>query len=101
MVPIGLYVDESQTVTYQRNSFQPLIMFPLILNVKTRSKPTSSRVLALLPDLESKSSAVKDTSKGTQNKKGMPIHNYHKCLELALASYKNTQGMVVLIVLLV
>ena len=36
--PIGLYIDASETVTYQRYSFQPLIMFPLILNNATRKK---------------------------------------------------------------
>jgi hypothetical protein len=49
-IPIGLYIDPSETVTYQRYSFQPLIMFPLIPNVKARSKPRLSRVIALFPD---------------------------------------------------
>jgi hypothetical protein len=91
LIPIGLYIDESQTVTYQRYSFQPLIMFPLILNLKTRNKATSSRVLAQIPDLESKSSAMKDTSKGTQAKKGMAIRNFHKCMDVALDSFKKCQ----------
>ena len=91
LIPIGLYIDESQTVTYQRYSFQPLIMFPLILNLKSRNKATSSRVLALIPDLESKSSAMKDTSKGTQAKKGMAIRNFHKCMDVALDSFKKCQ----------
>ena len=48
--PIGLYIDASETVTYQQYSFQPLIMFPLLLNNATRNKKSSSRVLALIPD---------------------------------------------------
>jgi hypothetical protein len=90
-IPIGLYIDASETVTYQRYSFQPLLMFPLILNVKARNKPTSCRVIALIPDLEAKSSAVKESSKSSNAKMGMAIRNYHKCLEVALSSYKNAQ----------
>jgi hypothetical protein len=37
-VPIGLYIDASETVVYQRYSFQPLIMFPLILTCKARNR---------------------------------------------------------------
>jgi hypothetical protein len=58
-VPIGLYIDASETVTYQRYSFQPLLMFPLLLNIKARSQKTAYKFLALIPDLEAKSSAVK------------------------------------------
>jgi protoheme ferro-lyase len=32
IVPIGFYIDALETVTYQRYSFKPLLMFPLILN---------------------------------------------------------------------
>jgi hypothetical protein len=39
--PIGLYIDASETVVYQRYSFQPLIMFPIILNCKACNKITS------------------------------------------------------------
>ena len=58
-MPIGLYIDASETVVYQRYSFQPLIMFPLILTCKARNQPRCSRVIALIPDLEANSSAVK------------------------------------------
>jgi short subunit fatty acids transporter len=51
-VPIGLYIDASETVTYQQYSFQPLLMFPLLLNTKVCSQKTAYKVLALLPDLE-------------------------------------------------
>jgi hypothetical protein len=90
--PIGLYIDASETVVYQRYSFQPLIMFPLILSCKTRNRKTSSRVLALIPDLEAKSTAVKNASKqGGAHYKGLSIRNYHKCMEHALQSLKDCQ----------
>jgi Plavaka transposase len=91
VIPIGLYIDASETVTYQRYSFQPLIMFPLILNLQARSKLTSSRVIALIPDLEAKSSAVKAYSKMTQSKTGMAIRNYHSCMNVALKSLIKAQ----------
>jgi hypothetical protein len=84
IIPIGFYIDASETVTYQRYSFQPLLMFPLILNLKSRSKPTSSRIIALIPDLEAKSSAVKIASKMTRRKSD-------QCLEVALQSFKTAQ----------
>ena len=37
-VPIGLYIDASETVVYQRYSFQPMIMFPLILTCKAHNQ---------------------------------------------------------------
>jgi hypothetical protein len=37
-VPIGLYIDASETVTYQQYSFQPLLMLPLLLNIKACSQ---------------------------------------------------------------
>jgi Plavaka transposase len=80
-IPIGMYIDASETVTYQRYSFQPLMIFPLILNLKARNKNTSSRVIALIPDLEAKSSADK----------GMSIQNYHKCIDVALQSLVKAQ----------
>ena len=90
--PIGLYIDASETVTYQRYTFQPLIMFPLILNNATRNKKTSSRVLALVPDMEASSSAVKISSKqGSSINQGTAIRNFHKVLNVALASLKDVQ----------
>ena len=90
--PIGLYIDASETVVYQRYSFQPLIMFPLILSNKARNKNVSSRVIALIPDLEARSSAVKVASKsGGEKYKGLSIRNYHKCLNVALQSLKECQ----------
>jgi hypothetical protein len=86
VIPIGVCIDASETVTYQRYSFQPLIMYPLILNLQARSKLTSSRVIALIPDLEAKSSAVQAYSKMTQSKTGMAIQNYHSCMNIALNS---------------
>ena len=91
-VPIGLYIDASETVVYQRYSFQPLIMFPLILTCKTRNQPRCSRVLALIPDLEANSSAVKKHNKmGGRINKSLSIRNYHKCLSYALESLKIIQ----------
>jgi hypothetical protein len=88
-VSINLYVDRSETVTFQHYSFEPLIMICLLLNNKTRNRKTSSRVLALLPNLEGKSSAVKTSTRTKQSNKG--IHNYHKCLSVALESFKKVQ----------
>lgn len=91
-IPIGLYVDESQTVVYQRYSFQPLVMFPLILNCKTRNRVSSSRVLALIPDLDAKSTAVKiATRAGGKENIGTSMRNYHQCMSAALASLKHYQ----------
>ena len=91
-IPIGLYVDESQTVVYQRYSFQPLVMFPLILNCKTRNRVSSSRVLALIPDLDAKSTAVKiATRAGGRENIGTSMRNYHQCMSAALASLKHYQ----------
>jgi hypothetical protein len=90
--PIGLYIDASETVGYQRYSFQPLLMFPLILSCKARNIKTSSRVIALIPDLDAKSTAVKMASKqGGSKYKGISIRNYHKCMERALQSLKDCQ----------
>jgi hypothetical protein len=92
IVPIGLYIDASQCVTYQRYSFQPLIMYPLILTCKARNYPRSSRVLAFIPDLEASSSAVKINNKtGHKMNNSLPVRNYHKCLDIALASLKKVQ----------
>jgi hypothetical protein len=91
-VPIGLYIDASETVVYQRYSFQPLIMFPLILNCKARNRITSSRVIALIPNLDAKSSAVKNATRmGGREYKGTSIRNYHQCMEAALQSLKDCQ----------
>ena len=91
--PIGLYIDESETVTYGRYSFQPLIMFPLILTVKARNRNTSSRVIALIPDLEAKSSAVKAYSRaGEKLNTGTSMRNFHQCMAVALHSLKTYQN---------
>jgi hypothetical protein len=91
-VPIGLYIDASETVVYQRYSFQPLIMFPLLLNCKARNRITSSRVIALIPNLDAKSSAVKNATRmGGREYKGTSIRNYHQCMEAALQSLKDCQ----------
>ena len=91
-IPIGLYVDESQTVVYQRYSFQPLVMFPLILNCKARNRVSSSRVLALIPDLDAKSTAIKvATRAGGKVNIGTSMRNYHQCMSAALASLKHYQ----------
>jgi hypothetical protein len=92
--PIGLYIDASETVTYQRYSFQPLLMFPLVLNCKARNRITSSRILALIPDLDAKSSAVKNATRaGGDFYKGTAIRNYHQCMDAALSSLKKWQRM--------
>ena len=91
-IPIGLYIDASETVVYQRYSFQPLIMFPLILTSKARNYPKSSRVIALIPDLEANSSAVKKQNKmGDRYNRGLSMRNYHMCLSVALESLKRVQ----------
>ena len=91
-VPIGLYIDASETVVYQRYSFEPLIMFPLILNAKARNNPRSSRVIALIPNLNAKSSAVKKKNRmGDKYNRSLSIRNYHLCLSVALESLKRVQ----------
>jgi len=91
-VPIGLYIDGSQTDKYSRFTFQPLVMFPLILNGKARNRKSSSRVIALIPDLDAKSSAVKAATRaGGKENVGTPMRNYHKCMDVALASLKKYQ----------
>lgn len=90
--PIGLYIDASETVTYGRYSFQPLIMFPLVLNLKTRNRNTASRVIALIPDLDAKSSAVKAANRaGGKANIGTSMRNYHQCMDVALNSLKTYQ----------
>jgi hypothetical protein len=90
--PKGLYRDGSETVVYQRCSLQPFIMFPLILNCKAYNKKSSSRVLAVIPDLEAKSSAIKMAAKqGNCLWKGHAIQNYHRCMDVALRSYQECQ----------
>lgn len=92
IIPIGCYIDASQCVTYQRYSFQPLMFYPLILSCKARNYPRSSRVLAFIPDLEAGSSAKKTKQKrGHKMNNSLPVRNYHRCLEVALASYKKVQ----------
>ena len=92
LCPIGFYIDASETVVYQRYSFQPLIMFPLILSCKARNNKLSSRVIALIPDLEAKSSAVKLSNKqGGSRYKSVPIRNYHKCFNVGISSFKQCQ----------
>jgi hypothetical protein len=49
---VALYVDTSETVTYQRYSFVPLIMSTPLLSNKCCNRKTPSRVIALLPDLD-------------------------------------------------
>ena len=90
--PIGLYFDASETLTYQRYSFQPLIMFPLLLNNATRNTKASSRVLVLIPDMEASSSAVKVSSKqGGSFNQGTAIRSFHRVLDVALQSLKEAQ----------
>jgi hypothetical protein len=88
---VGLYVDKSETVTYQQYSFEPLIIFTPLLNNKCCNRITSCCVIALLPDLDAQSSAVKTSTRTKQANKGISICNYHKCLKVALQSLSETQ----------
>jgi hypothetical protein len=68
-------------------------MFPLILSSKARNKPSTSRVLALLPDLEANSSAIKNYFRmGNKYNKSISMRNFHRCLDIALQSYKVIQN---------
>ena len=87
-----MYIDASETVTYQRYSFQPLVLFPFILYNATRNRKSSLRVLALIPDKEGSSTAVKVASRAGRNiNHGTAIRNFHRVLDVALQSLKNAQ----------
>jgi hypothetical protein len=90
----GLYVDKSETVTYQQYSFEPLITFTPLLNNKCRNCITSPSVIALLSDLYAKSSEIKTSTRTKQANKGTSIHNYHKCFKVTLQSQSETQQRV-------
>lgn len=67
-------------------------MFPLILTLKARNSPKSSRVIALIPDIDAKSSAVKKKNRmGDKYNRSLSIRNYHLCLSVALESLKRVQ----------
>jgi hypothetical protein len=89
--PWGFYMDRTESTIYQRYGVEPLMAFPLLANLSTRNRKSCSRVIALLPDLDAKSSAVKATNRGRQANKGMSLRNYHRCIEVALTSFKQAQ----------
>ena len=67
-------------------------MFPLILNNATRDRKSSSRVLALIPDMEASSSAVKIASRaGEHINHRTAIRNFNRVLDVALQSLKKAQ----------
>ena len=53
--------------------------------------PTAWHILGFIPDLEAKSSVVKAKASQTLVGKGILCHNYHKCLDIVLESFKRAQ----------
>ena len=91
IIPIIIYVDKTGTDAFQRHGLEPVIFTTPLLKRSVRNSPWAWRILGFIPDLEGKSSAVKQTARQQVHKKGISCRNYHRCLEVVLRSYKEAQ----------
>ena len=92
LLPIIFYVDKTGTDKMNRYPVEPLLFTLGIFRRHLRTKPQFWRCLALLPDLEAKSSAVCKQQSSTLRNKGISCRNYHKCLSVALESFVKFQN---------
>ena len=92
LFPIIFYVDKTGTDKMNRYPVEPLLFTLGIFRRHLRTKPQFWRCLALLPDLEAKSSAVHKQQSSTLWNKGISCRNYHKCLSVALESFVKFQN---------
>jgi hypothetical protein len=91
VVPIMIYVDKTGGDVNQRFGSEPFVFTTSLLRRKIRNNPEAWRHLGFLPELYSKSSAEKTVSSGSMKKKGVSARNYHKCLDVILASFQKAQ----------
>ena len=91
LFPIIFYVDKTGTDVMQHYGLEPLTFTTSVLNRTLRNHPRAWRPLGFLPDLDLKSSALKETIRSTLAGKGRTARNYHKCLRIILQSFIELQ----------
>ena len=93
LIPIMIYVDKTGTDAFQRNGLEPVVFTTPLLSRAARNNPRAWRILGFVPDLDAKSSAVKEKARGTAANIGLSCRNYHTCLAEILKSFKDAQGL--------
>ena len=92
-VPIIIYVDKTGTDAFQRHGLEPVIFTTPLIKCELRNHPKAWRILGFIPDLEGKSSAVKQKANQSEATKGISVRNYHKCLSVVLETFKDAHAL--------
>ena len=86
-----LYIDKTGTDRMQRNSLEPLMFTSTILSREARENSRNWKPLGLIPNLSSKSSAIRKTNKTRKGSKSSGVRDYHRCLSVLLAPLAKCQ----------
>ena len=91
LFPIYIYIDKTPIDKNVRYGLEPVVFSTPIIKRSVRQDPKCYRLLGFIPDLCSKSSALRSTMGVKKANKGMSNRNYHQCLSIVLESLKQAQ----------
>ena len=84
VIVLVLYMDKTGTDRFQRYGLEPLLFTIALIRRFMRQHHRCHRILGFIPDLDLKSSAVKQAARSTKEGKGSSTRNYHRCLHVLL-----------------